>query len=102
MQRFINPGKIISSRITNLTNITNDMVKNEPTIDAILPDILEFFDDCILVAHNANFDIGFLNENLRRNNLPEITNPIIDSLALARAILKPMKSIGKCLSYLSG
>ena len=63
MQRFINPGKIISSRITNLTNITNDMVKNEPTIDAILPDILEFFDDCILVAHNANFDIGFLNEN---------------------------------------
>ena len=92
MQKFINPGKTISSRITNLTSITNDMVKNEPTIDAVLSEIIEFFDDCILVAHNANFDIGFLNENLRRNNLPEITNPVIDSLALARAILKPMKS----------
>ena len=92
MQKFINPGKTISSRITNLTSITNDMVKNEPTIDAVLSEIIEFFDDCILVAHNANFDIGFLNENLRRNNFPEITNPVIDSLALARAILKPMKS----------
>ena len=78
------------------------MVRNEPTIDALLPRIIEFFDDCILVAHNANFDIGFLNENLRRNNMPEITNPIIDSLALARAILKPMKSyrLGNvCRSY---
>ena len=51
------------------------MVRNEPTIDALLPRIIEFFDDCILVAHNANFDIGFLNENLRRNNMPEITEP---------------------------
>lgn len=92
MQRFINPGKTISSRITNLTSITNDMVKNEPTIDVVLPEIMEFFGDCILVAHNANFDVGFLNENLKRNNLPEINNPVIDSLALARAILKPMKS----------
>ena len=102
LQMFVNPGKSISSRITNLTSITNDMVRNEPTIDALLPRIIEFFDDCILVAHNANFDIGFLNENLRRNNMPEITNPIIDSLALARAILKPMKSyrLGNvCRSY---
>ena len=45
--------------ITNLTSITNDMVRNEPTIDALLPRIIEIFDDCILVAHNANFDIGF-------------------------------------------
>lgn len=102
MQRFINPGKIISTRITNLTNITNEMVKNEPTIDQILPEIIDFFGDCILVAHNASFDVGFLNENLKRNNMELIKNPIIDSLALARAILKPMKSyrLGNvCRSY---
>lgn len=92
MQTFINPEKTISSRISNLTNITNDMVKNERTIAEVLPEIIGFFDDCILVAHNASFDIGFLNENLRRNNMPEIKNPVIDSLALARAILKPLKS----------
>ena len=102
MQKFINPGKTISSRISSLTNITNEMVKNEPTIDEVLPEIMEFFGDCILVAHNASFDVGFLNENLRRNNMSEIKNPIIDSLALARAILKPMKSyrLGNvCRSY---
>src|SRR5699024_1810286 len=71
MQTFINPEKTISSRISNLTNITNDMVKNERTIAEVLPEIIDFFDDCILVAHNASFDIGFLNENLRRNNMPE-------------------------------
>ena len=78
------------------------MVKNEPTIDKVLPEIMEFFGDCILVAHNASFDVGFLNENLRRSNMSEIKNPIIDSLALARAILKPMKSyrLGNvCRSY---
>ena len=102
MQKFINPGKTISSRISSLTNITNEMVKNEPTIDEVFPEIMEFFGDCILVAHNASFDVGFLNENLRRNNMSEIKNPIIDSLALARAILKPMKSyrLGNvCRSY---
>ena len=59
LQMFVNPGKSISSRITNLTSITNDMVRNEPTIDALLPRIIEFFDDCILVAHNANLILDF-------------------------------------------
>ncbi|RHM63725.1 MULTISPECIES: PolC-type DNA polymerase III [Coprobacillaceae] len=92
LQSFINPGKEISTRISNLTNITNEMVSNAPTIKEFLPQILDFFSDCILVAHNAKFDIGFLNENLKRNQMPTINNPIIDSLALARAIMKPMKS----------
>ncbi len=78
------------------------MVKNEPTIDEVLPEIMEFFGDCILVAHNASFDVGFLNENLEETTCQKLNNPIIDSLALARAILKPMKSyrLGNvCRSY---
>ncbi|WP_249030467.1 PolC-type DNA polymerase III [Tannockella kyphosi] len=92
LQSFINPQKQISTKISNLTSITNEMVKNAPTIEEFMPKILEFFDDCILVAHNAKFDIGFLNENLSRMGQPEITNPVIDTLPLARMILKPMKS----------
>lgn len=102
LQSFINPGKAISTRISNLTSITNDMVANAPTIEQFIPQIIEFFDDCILVAHNAKFDIGFLNEHFKRNDYLPIANPVIDSLALARMILKPMKSyrLGNvCRSY---
>ncbi len=92
LQSFINPQKKISLKIANLTGITDDLVKDAPTIEEFMPRILEFFEDSILVAHNAKFDIGFLNENLKRLQQDAIKNPTIDSLALARAILKPMKS----------
>ncbi len=92
LQMFINPEKTISAKITKLTNITNEMVRDAPTIAEALPRIKEFFGDDIIAAHNANFDIGFLNENCKRHGIPTIDNPLIDSLALARAIMKPMKS----------
>lgn len=92
MQTFINPGKTIPSRIVNLTHITNDMVRFAPTASEIIDDILDFFGDHVVVAHNATFDIGFLNETLRQLGREPISNPIIDTLPLARAILKPMKS----------
>ncbi len=92
LQSFINPEKKISLKIVNLTGINDDMVKDAPTIEEFMPRILEFFGDAILVAHNAKFDIGFLNENLKRMGQESLTNSTIDSLALARAILKPMKS----------
>ena len=90
--RLVKPNGFIPSIITEITNITNEMVADAPPIKEFLPQILEFFGDAILVAHNAKFDIGFLNESLKRLNQKPITNPVIDSLALARAIMKPMKS----------
>jgi len=92
LQSFINPGKQIGARVVELTNIRNDMVANAPTIAEFMPKILDFFQDAILVAHNAKFDIGFLNENLKRMGKKPLENPVIDSLALARAVMKPMKS----------
>lgn len=93
LQSFINPEQEIPTRITNLTNITNDDVKNAPTIQEFLPKILEFFGDSILCAHNARFDIGFLNTALKRCGMDSIKNPIIDSLALSRAMIpKTMKT----------
>ena len=92
LQSFINPEKKISAKITRLTSITNDMVASAPTIQEFLPTILAFFEGCILVAHNAKFDVGFLNTSLQRSGQPELQNIVIDTLPLARAILKPLKS----------
>ena len=92
LQSFIDPEKTISSKITQLTSITNEMVKGQPLIKDFLIEIKKFFADHIIVAHNAEFDVGFLNECCKKSGIEPITNPYIDSLALARALLKPMKS----------
>ncbi len=98
LQFFVNPQKPIPSQISQLTNITNAMVKDEMPIEQRLEQILEFFGDAILVAHNAPFDIGFLNEALMRNGYSKIVNPVIDTLNLCKAYLKSMKSyrLGQC------
>ncbi|MEG0276746.1 MAG: PolC-type DNA polymerase III [Coprobacillus sp.] len=91
LQSLIKPNKPISQKITDLTHITNEDVKTAPTIESYLPKIIEFFGDDILVAHNATFDVGFLNEILRRHGYEELKNPVIDSLALAWKILPNLK-----------
>ena len=81
---LINPEVLIPAKITNITHITNAMVKNQPTIQEAFPRILNFLKDAILVTHNANFDFNFLQESLKRCGLPILTNPVIDTLALSR------------------
>ena len=61
---LVNPEREITPKISKLTNITNEMVRNAPTIKEAMPKILEFIGDSILVTHNASFDIAFLNEAL--------------------------------------
>ena len=61
---FINPERDISYKIQNLTGITNDMVKDKPTIEEVFPKFLEFIGDSVLVAHNADFDMGFIKKNV--------------------------------------
>lgn len=57
--RFVNPQIPIPFRIENLTGISDDMVINEPVIEEVLPEFLEFCADAVLVAHNAEFDVSF-------------------------------------------
>ena len=59
-QSFVNPEMPIPKNIQELTGITDAMVKNAPTEARILPDFFEFSKGCTLVAHNANFDVGFV------------------------------------------
>lgn len=91
LQSLIKPHKSISQKITNLTHITNDDVKNAPEIEDFIPKILDFFGDDVIVAHNATFDVGFLNEILIRHGYEKLKNPAIDSLALAWKLLPDLK-----------
>ena len=65
---FVNPGVPIPARITELTGIKESMVEGAAPIEEVLPAFLEFAEDCVLVAHNASFDISFIKENCARLN----------------------------------
>lgn len=83
-QKFVDPGEEIDAGTENLTRISNVMVGNAPTIDAVLPEFTVFIEDLPLVAHNGrSFDLPLLNYWARVYELPEITNNIIDTLELA-------------------
>lgn len=82
---FVNPEKPIPERVVEVTHITDDMVKDAETIDKVMPKILEFMKGSVLVAHNADFDIGFMKYNCEQLGLPfEFTH--IDTLRLAKAV----------------
>lgn len=91
-QSFVNPGKPLSSFTTELTGIDNNMVKNAPDIKEVLAKFLEFCKDCILVAHNAIFDVSFIKEAINRLGFPKLTNPIIDTLPLSRYLYSEHRS----------
>ena len=67
---FINPERHIPKVVQELTGITDDMVMNAPTIKEILPKIMEFFGDSVLVAHNANFDTSFIRFACETQGIP--------------------------------
>jgi len=83
---FVNPGIPIPFEITNLTSITDEMVMESPKIDVILPEFLEFVGDAVLVAHNASFDVGFIEQNCKNLGLPH-KYTYLDTVALARVLL---------------
>lgn len=91
-EAFANPHESLSQTTIELTGITDDMVENAPEIEEVLRDFHTFMGDDILVAHNASFDMGFLNEGLRKIGLGEAKNPVIDTLELARFLLPQLKN----------
>jgi len=82
MNQLVNPNRPISARITSLTGITNHAVRNKPTINTVIYELIEFIDDLPIVAHNAAFDMGFLYALDQTVKIPSYT--VIDTLKLAR------------------
>ncbi len=87
---FVNPEKHIPQRVTEVTNITDDMVKDAETIQQVFPKILEFIKDSVLVAHNAPFDIGFLKQNAKNLGY-EFDYTYLDTLSLAKDLFPDYK-----------
>ena len=87
---FVNPEKPIPQRVIEVTNITDDMVRNAETIETVMPKIIEFVGDSVLVAHNADFDIGFLKYNAKVLGLT-LDNTYLDTLRLAKELFPEYK-----------
>lgn len=83
---FVNPQIPIPFEITKLTSITDAMVMDAPVIETVLPQFMEFVGGASLVAHNAGFDVGFIEANLKRQNM-EKKLVSVDTVALARVLL---------------
>ena len=87
---FVNPEKPIPQRVVEVTNITDDMVKDAETIDKVFPKILEFLGDSVIVAHNAGFDVGYLKHNAKVLGY-EFDYTYIDTLTLAKDLFPNFK-----------
>src|SRR5690606_15079397 len=73
---------------TVLTGITQAMVLPAPRIETVLPSLLEFVGDAVIVGHNVRFDIAFLDAALERTGRPRLTNRRVDTVALARRLVR--------------
>lgn len=92
-ESFANPHHRLSATTIDLTGITDDMVANAPNVDEVLRNFKDWAEDDILVAHNASFDMGFLNVGYKQLlGSGKAVNPVIDTLELGRFLYPEMKS----------
>ncbi|MGP4080191.1 PolC-type DNA polymerase III [Pseudalkalibacillus sp. R45] len=91
-ESFANPHHPLSATTIDLTGITDDMVNSAPEIEDVLKDFHAFIEDSILVAHNASFDMGFLNVGFRNVGIGDALNPVIDTLELGRFLYPEFKN----------
>ena len=84
---LVKPKNEIDEYITELTGITNEMVKDAPTIEEILPDFMNYIGNDILIGHNVNFGINYIYDNLYRNKFDVLTNDFIDTMRISRKLL---------------
>ncbi len=85
-QMFINPKEKLSDIISELTNITDDMLVDAPLAPEALNEFKKFIEGSILVAHNATFDLSHLDASFKKHGLGNVENPVIDTLRLARVM----------------
>ncbi|WP_295732009.1 PolC-type DNA polymerase III [uncultured Limosilactobacillus sp.] len=88
---FIDPGFPLSEQTTELTSITDDMVQGSKSEEEVFKMFQDFCEGSIIAGHNVSFDMGFMNTGYRRHHLPEISQPVIDTLPLARFLYPNMR-----------
>jgi DNA polymerase III subunit epsilon len=107
IERFnalIHPGCSIPPFIVTLTGISDHMVRNAPPIADVLPSLIDFIGDSVFVAHNARFDLGFVNAALVSHGYDALTNSVIDTVQLARRLIRnevpncKLSTLASCLN----
>jgi DNA polymerase-3 subunit epsilon len=91
LQTLVNPGRAIPPKITVLTGLSDALVATAPRIEAVLPALLDFAGDAVIVGHNVGFDVGFLRAACERDGREPFAGPgttIIDTVALARRLVR--------------
>lgn len=88
--QLIDPGRSLPPVITELTHITDEMLKGMPKLDTVLPEFMAFVDGAPVVAHNATFDCSFIRHYCKEMGLP-FDSLILDTLALSRMLLTDIK-----------
>ncbi len=76
--------------ITELTGITDAMLVDAPPVDVVVPKLVDFAGRAVVVGYNVAFDLAFLDEALAACRLPPIANPAVDTLALARRLVRDL------------
>jgi DNA polymerase-3 subunit epsilon len=89
-QTFVRPDERIPPFITALTGISDAMVADAPRIGEMLPSFLEFLGGSVVVGHNVRFDLSFLNHALESTGRDRLANATVDTLALARRLVRDM------------
>lgn len=87
IQFYCGVDKLINEGATKIHGLTNDFLKNYPSFENQVEQFLDFIKDDNLIIHNADFDLGFINNELRILGRPELKNKVIDTVALARKTL---------------
>lgn len=83
---LINPGRPLPQKIIDVTNITDEMLEGKDNEENAVKRFIEWFGDCPMVAHNAKFDVSFLEMAYKKYNLGTFTNAVIDTLELSRTM----------------
>ena len=100
---LINPKREIPIKVEQITGITDEMVKDKPTIDEVLDDFAEFCGQDILVAHNAPFDFEFLTSDIKKFESKAPRGLVFDSCAMARNVFPGLLNykLGTLVNYLN-
>ena len=87
-QTLVNPGRAIPPQITVLTGLSDVLVSAAPRIGAVLPSLIEFVGDAVIVGHNVGFDVGFLRAACERHGRAPLSGTVVDTVALARRLVR--------------
>lgn len=85
---YLNPLRDVSPGAFKVHGLSNDFLRDKPYFQEVIEDFIDFIGDDQLVAHNAEFDLRFFNAELKRIGRPELHNPVVDTLPLAREVKK--------------